>query len=71
MNRVGDQTASQHIFDQTGIKVDKLDANSAVDVRAKLNDVRAKLVASGDVDLTDINKMRLQDEVSIRQLEKG
>lgn len=71
MNRTADQTASQHIFDKTWIKIDKLNPDTAINVREKLNAERAKVAAKGDVDLAELSKMRLQDEVAIRQLEKG
>ena len=71
MNRVADKTASDHIFDKTWIRIEKLNPDSAINIREKLNAERDKLVAKWDVDINEIAKTRLQDEVAIRQLEKG
>ncbi len=71
MNNVADRTASEHIFDRTGIKVDKLNPDSAINIRTKLQDARSKKIVNDNLDLNEAMKLRLQDEVAIRQLLKG
>ena len=71
------QAAKEHITNRISsplklqkINLEKLDSDWLVKLQQSLQDSRDKLLAKWKIDLSEISKIKLQDDIAVRQLEK-